>query len=75
MSGPKGTLRYQIYRDVTMTQPWGDGTAGTSVASGGFLLGILLPITDTLTAYGRVPASQMVGPGVYSDSVVVVVTY
>jgi spore coat protein U-like protein len=75
MSGPNGSLRYQIYRDIALTQPWGDGTAGTSFPSDGFVLGILFPVTTVFTAYGRVPAAQLVGPGVYTDTVVVVVSY
>lgn len=70
-SGPE-TLGYNLYRDASLTQVWGDGTAGTS------RYGPVTPPEDTpvsLTVYGRVPASQSVPAGSYADTVTAVVNY
>lgn len=73
--GPTATrLNYQIYRDASRTQVWGDGSGGTNVVADGILL-LLGTVTRTYTAYGRIPASQQVPPGGYADTVVVLVTY
>jgi spore coat protein U-like protein len=62
-------VSYELYRDPSRTLRWGD-TLDTDTVSG----------TGTgseqgLTVYGRVPASQSVPHGDYSDTVTVTVTY
>jgi len=74
MAGPSWNLNYQLYMDAGYTQVWGDGTSGTSYVTDGYLLGVG-SVTKNYTAYGRVPASQSVGPGAYTDSITVLLTY
>lgn len=64
------TLSYEIYTDSARATVWGDGT-GSTVAQSGTGSGVAQP----LTAYGRVPASQFVTAGNYSDTVTVTVSY
>lgn len=64
------TLSYGIYTNATRATIWGDGTGATVTQSGTGSGG-----TQALTAYGRVPASQFVAAGNYSDTITVTVTY
>lgn len=70
MTSGSDTLNYLLYRDAGRTQLWGDGTAGTSTqgASG-------TGLSQTVTIYGRVPASASAAVGVYADLVTVTATY
>lgn len=66
-------LAYNLYRDVARTLVWGDGTGG-SVLHGGVKLrsgreDFSLPV------YGRVPARQSVGSGVYADGLLVTIYF
>jgi spore coat protein U-like protein len=71
-----GTLQYQLYRDTSRTQVWGDGSGGTHTAGGTVLLLLLnQQATTTLTVFGRIPAGQSPASGAYSDSVTVTVDY
>jgi spore coat protein U-like protein len=63
------TIVYGIYRDAARTQPWGE-TIGSNTEAG----------TGTgsfqdFTAYGRIPAQSTPPAGVFTDTVVVTVTY
>lgn len=62
-------LGYALYRDNSRTQNWG-ATAGTDTV-GGTGSGL----TQTLTVYGRVPASLASPSGTYSDTVNITVNY
>ena len=65
-------LSYNLYRDAARTSIWGDGTAGTSTYTNAN------PANNTpisVTVYGRVPASQDVGAGAYSDTVSAVINF
>lgn len=64
-AGGPDLLSYNLYNDAARTQIFGDwsgGTAGVFVGAG---------TNATIPVYGRIPALQPVGPGSYSDSVVV----
>lgn len=68
-------LIYNLYRDSARTIVWNDTT---NVASGSFSLGPsgdTRTQTATFTVHGRIPATQDVPPGSYSDSIVVTVTF
>jgi spore coat protein U-like protein len=65
MRGANGALRYGLYLDAARTRPWGDGTAGTSVASFGQQAG-------TAIVHGRIYARQNVPAGAYADTISVV---
>lgn len=60
-------LHYQLYSDGAYTQVWGDGTGGSTTAS--------VSGSGTLTMYGRVPAHQNVTAGLYTDTVLLTITY
>ena len=61
-------LVYQVYSDVARGTVWGN-TAPTGVALTG------TGVSQTLTAYGSVPAAQPAAQGVYSDQLSVTITY
>ena len=65
-------LSYNLYADPALLSVWGDDTAGsiTQIVTEPVLFGNL-----AFTAYGRVPPGQFVTPGVYSDTIIVTVTY
>ncbi|MDE1148851.1 MAG: spore coat U domain-containing protein [Azospirillaceae bacterium] len=63
------TLGYSLYKDTSRATVWGN-TVGTNTTAGtgnGSL--------QTLNVYGRIPASQYVAPGAYTDTVTVTLTY
>jgi len=66
-------LAYQIYLNSGYSTVWGDGVQGSSF-SGTMLLG-LFSRTQTRTVYGRIPASQQVNSGNYSDGPVMTIIY
>ena len=61
-------LVYQVYSDDARGTVWGN-TASTGVALTG------TGVSQTLTAYGSVPAAQPAAQGVYSDQLSVTITY
>ena len=64
-----GTLNYALYRDTGRTQNWGS-TIGTDT-----MTGTGTGLTQTLTVYGQIPASQTPLAGTYTDTVTVTLTY
>lgn len=62
-------ITYGLYSNGARTQPWGN-TIGTDTV-GGTGNGLAQP----LTVYGRVPPQVTPTPGVYTDQIVVTVTY
>jgi spore coat protein U-like protein len=70
MSKGAETVTYGLYKDVARSQPWGDAsTPGSTVAGSGD------GAAHDLTVYGRVPPQTTPSAGVYTDTVVVTVTY
>jgi len=70
MTSGADTLAYGLYRDAGRSQPWGDGTGGSStVASTG------TGLAQSFTVYGRVPSSATATVGVYLDTITVTATY
>jgi spore coat protein U-like protein len=65
-------LNYNIYTSNAYGAVWGDGTGGsvTQTYSATLTLGAV-----NYTAWGRVPASQYVAAGSYSDRITVTVSY
>jgi spore coat protein U-like protein len=76
MSNGTYDLNYHLYASPPSggAAVWGDGTDGTTVVNDGVLLQIGTNISH-YTIYGRIPPLQAVGPGSYSDTIVVTVTY
>ncbi|WP_413776898.1 spore coat protein U domain-containing protein [Mesorhizobium sp. AR07] len=77
-TGPTGRLMtlggesvtYGLYKDTNRTQPWGDpSTPGSTVSGTGS------GAAQNVTVYGRVPPQTTPSPGVYSDTIIVTVTY
>ena len=65
-------LSYNLYTDAARSIVWGDGTGGTSVHSSAN------PPADTnvvLTIYARVPASQDVTAGSFSETISAVINF
>lgn len=70
MTSGADTLAYGLYRDAGRSQPWGDGTGGSStVTSTG------TGLAQSFTVYGRVPSSATATVGVYLDTITVTATY
>jgi len=64
-------LNYNLYRDVSRTQIWGNGTQGTYVVNAT----VRKNETLTFTIYGRVPGGQDAGVGSFSDGLVITLMY
>jgi spore coat protein U-like protein len=65
-------LAYNLYRNAARTNIWGDGTSGTAIYSRPN------PPNDrnvNLTVYGRVPASQDVSAGTFSDTITAIINF
>ena len=71
-------LNYNLFTNTTRTSVWGNGLGGTSLATGSFTIGpgvgngrreVIHPV------YGRIPARQDVLDGLYSDTIVVTLTF
>lgn len=76
-SGP-ARIAYNLFDSAAHAQVWGDGLAGTVIASGSFQLGPAQANRTrqrTHTIYGRLPALQDAAPGQYTDSVFVTLTF
>lgn len=71
--GGAGTLAYNLYTDATHGTVWGDGSGATLSQS--FDSGLLHLGSYDFTVFGAVPAGQFVSAGVYSDTIIVTVTY
>ncbi len=71
-------LNYNLFIDSARSAVWGDGSSGTSVASGSATIGPGVGNRrreDSRTIYGRVPAAQDALPGSYGDSIIVTLVF
>ena len=73
MSNGTDNMSYNLYTDAGYTTIWGDTTGGTAEFSGtGTGMGNLI----NHTVYGRIPISQNLSPGTYTETTITVtVTY
>lgn len=70
MTGPGSvTIDYSLYSDAGRTQLWGDTIPTNTVSGSGN------GVQQNYTVYGRVPAQSTPGPGTYSDTITVTVTF
>ena len=69
MTGPGGTVKYGLYRNVARTTNWGSNTGVDTVAGTG------TGLTQSLPVYGRVPPQTTPTIGAYNDTVVVTLSY
>ncbi len=65
-------LDYNLYRDSSRTQIWGNGTQGTYTTTNIIWYG---GGSFTRTIYGRIPGGQDVGVGNYSDLLVITINF
>lgn len=70
MTDGSESLAYGLYTNPGRTVVWGDGTSGT-----GTVAGTGNGTSQAITVYGRIPISQLVGQGSYSDTITATVTY
>jgi len=63
-------LRYNIYLDASYSQIWGDGRGFSN-----YYRGLSSGVPTSLPVYAKIPARQMVSPGIYSDSVIVTIEW
>ena len=68
MSGPGGMVGYELYRNSARNLRWGATPGNTVLGSG-------TGGTQNFTVYGRVPSQTTPPAGVYTDTIVVTVTY
>lgn len=68
MSKGSETVQYGLYKDAGRTAPWGDAGSQLMTGTGS-------GTQQALTVYGRVPPQTTPSAGVYTDTVVVNVTY
>ncbi len=69
-------LYYQVHADAVRATVWGNGsTSGAGVSSSVTSAASGLVALKSHTAYGRMAARQIVGPGVYLGSLTVTVEY
>lgn len=64
------SLIYNLYADAARTMIWGDGTGISTVVSGS-----ASTAGTTHTIYGKLPHQPTAVPGVYSDSIVVTLSF
>jgi spore coat protein U-like protein len=64
------TLNYNLYRDSSRVEVWGDGTSSTFVRQG-----VGSGAMENLIIYGRIPGGQIVRGGLYTDAVTVTVEW
>jgi spore coat protein U-like protein len=70
MTGPASELlAYSLSQDAAHTVNWGDTIGTDTVAGTG--TGVAQP----LTVFGRITAGQFLGPGAFTDSIVVTLTF
>jgi spore coat protein U-like protein len=66
------TLNFNLYRDSSYSQIWGDGTGSTFTVAG---TGSGLLTANTITVYGQIPVSQDKPVGTYASTITVTVNY
>lgn len=68
MASGASVLRYGLFHDAGVSEPWGTAAGTTALGSG-------IGTTQHLTVYGRIFEGQDARAGFYTDRVVIVVTY
>lgn len=69
-SGGGGAVNYQLYTDAAHANVWGDGTSGSTMATG-----TGSGSQQSLTVYGVVPAQTTPAPGNYSDTITATISF
>lgn len=71
MSGPAGTLTYNLYLDAARLLVWGDGTGGSQSYTE---LATAL-VQRSVPVHGRIPASQDAAVGSYTDTLTATIVF
>lgn len=66
---PSGFVGYQIYRDATRTQVWGNKMGSDTVSATG------AGVEQSFILYGRLPAQTARPVGAYADSITITISY
>lgn len=70
-------LNYNLFRDATRLQVWGNGTGGSALVGGTLLVNpgnfVINEVSHPI--YGRIPAQQAADTGSYSDTILVTLTF
>lgn len=76
-SGSGDYINYNLYLDSGLTQSWSTSSSPTFCTNGlnTCVLNTGTGANQNVTIYGQVPAQSTPSPGLYSDSVVVTLTY
>jgi len=75
MTAGSDSLTYNLYKDSTCTQVWGDGTGSTFTVSDSVTL-TSTSVTTNYVVYSRIAAAQRGAKvNAYSDNLLVTVTY
>ncbi|MGO4703465.1 Csu type fimbrial protein [Dyella sp. 2RAB6] len=69
-TGGGGAVNYQLYTDSARTLAWGDGTGGTTRATG-----TGSGLAQAVSIYGRVPPQTTPQPGSYGDTVMATIEF
>lgn len=69
MTSGGSTILYAMYRNSGRTANWGQTVGTDTVSATG------TGLQQSLTVYGRIPTQYLPPPGMYTDTVVVTVTY
>jgi spore coat protein U-like protein len=68
-------LRYNLFSDSAATQIWGDGTGGSTPVKLVFNYQQSTTVTQRLTVFAVLPPQTPPAPGVYTDLIVVTVSF
>ena len=74
LAGGEQAADYQLYLDPGHTRVWGDCTGSTSCVADTLVLG-RSTARRSYPIYARMPAHQLVGPGRFVDTVLVILSY
>jgi spore coat protein U-like protein len=73
---PSRKLSYRLYHDAGLSLEWGDRGYANSYPAGSGVLGTGTHVPQTITVYGKIPASsEHLPPGSYSDVTMVTIHF
>ena len=70
-------LAYNLYTDASHSQVWGNGSDGSLLIRGSMKVnpGAHSPVTQVHTVYGRIPPGLDAAMGVFSDTILVTLSF
>lgn len=70
MTSGGSTMNYSLYTNAGRTTVWGDGTGGTSEATG-----VGTGAGQAITVFGRIPPQALASSGAYTDTITVTILF